>query len=232
MLYLWGKVPYCIYFYLYLPMAPYQTTRTALVVDDHPLFRDSFSLLLERLDLFDVVRAVTGPKELTQFLLSHQTGSLFVFLDFYLGDHNSLPIINDIKRFNRDAKILMVSSISSPTLVAKIMSQGPHGFISKSSDIETIADGIRIIRQGDTFICPVIRELLDEAEVAATVEFTDRELEILHYFAQGLTVMQTAEAIHLSKHTVVSHRRNMMAKSNTNSITELLAYARKMDVME
>jgi len=55
-----------------------------------------------------------------------------------------------------------------------------------------------------------------------------REIEILHYFAQGFSVNETAEKFFLSKHTVVSHRRKMMRKTNTNTITELLSYVRKM----
>ncbi|MFB2119291.1 hypothetical protein [Parapedobacter sp. 2B3] len=37
---------------------------------------------------------------------------------------------------------------------------------------------------------------------------------------------------YLSKHTIVSHRRNMMTKSGSKSITELLAYARKQRLLE
>ncbi|NMN36149.1 DNA-binding CsgD family transcriptional regulator [Pedobacter sp. SG918] len=53
-------------------------------------------------------------------------------------------------------------------------------------------------------------------------------MEILQYFAHGSTIAQTAEKVHLSKHIIVAHRRNMMSK--INSITKLLSYARKSEI--
>ncbi len=204
----------------------------ALVVDDHPLFRDSFSLLLERMDLFSEVRTVATSKELIQILVSNPYTKYTVFLDFYLGERTSLSLISQIKQLNRHAKIIVVSSITSPVMALSIMMQKPNGFISKSSDVGIIIQCLHMIQRDKLYVCPVIAQFLDEAEEIGHTHFTDRELEILSYFAEGLSVIETAEAIYLSKHTVVSHRRNMMAKSGTNSITELLAYAHRMGLIQ
>ena len=64
------------------------------------------------------------------------------------------------------------------------------------------------------------------------VWLSSREIEILRYFAQGFSVNETAEKFFLSKHTVVSHRRKMMKKTKTNTITELLSYVRKTGLIE
>lgn len=204
------------------------TNYIALVVDDHPLFRDSFCLLLQRLGLFNTVKITATRKELVQALLENTDSSITIFLDFYLDDHSSLPLITEIKQLNRNAKIIMVSSVTSPALASTIMMQKPHGFISKSSDVDAITQCVQMVRKDKFFVCPVIGRILDEADEASHAQFTDRDLQTLQYFARGLSVLETAEAIHLSRHTVVSHRRNMMAKSGTNSITELLAYAHRM----
>lgn len=56
-------------------------------------------------------------------------------------------------------------------------------------------------------------------------------MDMLYHFSQGNSIQETAEIAHLSKHTVVSHRRRMMEKTNSKSITELLAYARKLNII-
>lgn len=50
--------------------------------------------------------------------------------------------------------------------------------------------------------------------------FTARELEILQYFSQGLSIAHTAELAHLNKNIIIAHRRKMMQKVRVNSIKE------------
>ncbi|WP_157501551.1 helix-turn-helix transcriptional regulator [Echinicola vietnamensis] len=54
-----------------------------------------------------------------------------------------------------------------------------------------------------------------------------RELEILQLFTQGFSIDRTAELVHLSRHTIVSHRRKMMKKTGSKTILELLAFSQK-----
>ncbi|SHG17342.1 helix-turn-helix domain-containing protein [Pedobacter caeni] len=46
------------------------------------------------------------------------------------------------------------------------------------------------------------------------------ELEILHYFAKGLSITYSAEQVHISKHTIVAHWCKMTGKPDVNPITE------------
>jgi DNA-binding CsgD family transcriptional regulator len=55
--------------------------------------------------------------------------------------------------------------------------------------------------------------------------FSKRELELLLHMADGLTSKEIADKLYLSEYTVINHRRNMMMKSNTRNVTELVAYA-------
>jgi DNA-binding NarL/FixJ family response regulator len=57
------------------------------------------------------------------------------------------------------------------------------------------------------------------------VTISERELEILQLVAQGLTTKQIAEKVHLSFHTVMTHRKNMMGKLGINNTAGLIIYA-------
>nr|WP_121271457.1 response regulator transcription factor [Pedobacter schmidteae] len=203
----------------------------AMVFDDHLLFADSFAALIERLELFNDVHTLNDKRELTQFLIKHSKTRIYLFLDYYLKNENGLMLVNEIKRLNRQLKIIIMSSTISPAVVTSILDHKPQGFISKSSGFDTILQCLTTIAHGGQYICPVISKIVDHADNTTKISFTSRELEILQYFAQGLSIAQTAEKVYLSKHTIVAHRRNMMAKANVNSITELLSYAREQELI-
>jgi DNA-binding NarL/FixJ family response regulator len=52
--------------------------------------------------------------------------------------------------------------------------------------------------------------------------FTDREFEIIKCIAEGLNSKQIAEKLFLSVHTINTHRRNIVTKTNKSSTLELV----------
>lgn len=203
----------------------------AIIFDDHLLFADSFSALVERFEIFAAVHSFDDKKELTHFLIERSKMHICLFLDYYLKNENSLTLINEVRRLNRRIVIIVMSSTISPTAIRNILDYKPQGFISKSSGFDTVLQCLTTIADGRQYICPVISEIVEHARTIEKISFTGRELEILQYFSQGLSIADTAEKAHLSRHTVVAHRRKMMSKANVNSITELLLYARKHELI-
>lgn len=203
----------------------------AIVFDDHLLFADSFSALIERLDLFRSVHTLGEEQELTQFLIKHSKAHIYLFLDYYLKNQNGLPLINVARRLNKHVVIIIVSSVVSPTAITNILSYKPHGLISKSAGFEAVLECLTLVNCGEQYISPVIAEINSNSNFKNVSPFSAREVEILQHFAHGLSIAQTAERTYLSKHTIVAHRRNMMSKVNVNSITALLSYARKQELI-
>lgn len=198
----------------------------ALVYDDHVLFAESFAAVLERLAFFSSVQTFEQEHPLRRFLLKHGNEPVYVFLDYYLPQKNALSLIKDIRRMNKKARIIVTSSVSDPILIRHILTYEPNGFISKTSGVENVVACLNTIEQHETYICPIVQHILDiHGNSGPVITFTAREMEILQYFARGLSIVETAEATNLSKHTIVSHRRNMMSKSGAKSIVELLSYA-------
>lgn len=195
------------------------------------MFADSFSALIERLELFRSVHTLGEEQELTQFLIKHSRSHIYLFLDYYLKNQNGLPLINVARRLNKHVTIIVVSSVVSPTAITNILSYSPHGLISKSSGVDAILECLAMVSRGEQYISPVIAEINSNSNLKNTIPFSARELEILQHFAHGLSIAQTAEQTYLSKHTIVAHRRNMMSKVNVNSITALLSYARKQELI-
>ena len=204
----------------------------AIVYDDHLLFAETFAAVLEKLQLFKSVHLFADDEHAyRQFMVKHFDVPVYLFLDYYLPQNNALTLISETRRINKKARIVVVSSITTPSLIAHILTYSPDGFISKSCGVDIVIECLRTISQGERYMCPVTREIAHSDPCVDEVPFTARELEMLRYFAQGLSVIDTANKTHLSKHTVVAHRRKMMTKAGVNSITELLAYARNKELI-
>lgn len=205
----------------------------AVIYDDHLLFAESFSAVLERLALFKSVHVFVGDEQAyLRFLVKRFDEPVYLFLDYYLPQKNALTLIKETRRINKKARIIVVSSVASPAIINHILTYDPDGFLSKSCGVDIVIDCLRSIAKAELYICPVIREVINTKSVATNdIPFTARELEMLHYFAQGLSIIDTATKTHLSKHTIVAHRRKMMTKAQVNSITELLAYARNKELI-
>lgn len=205
--------------------------KTAIVLDDHQLFGESFSVLLERYTQFETVYNFHDPSDLIRFLSQNSRKKFYLFLDYYLQNNNGLTVLMDVKRINKLCKIIFVTGTSSWPVLHHIESHAPEGIISKLTGLDVILECIHQIEAGNSYRCPVFQEMKANNIAKKPILFTSRELEILKYFASGYTIVETAEKTFLSRHTIVSHRRNMMTKANVTSMSQLLIYVREWNLI-
>ncbi|SFS80518.1 response regulator transcription factor [Sphingobacterium wenxiniae] len=196
----------------------------AIILDDHQLFADSFSLMLEQYNLFEQVHTLYATADFPNLLISLGRKDVYIFLDYYLGDKNGLSVLAEIKRLHKNVRVIFITAATSPTVIQNIMLSKPHGLISKHSDLPTLIECIEHKSTKSVFTDSYTRSLLKDQQPLKST-FTVRELELLQHFANGLSIADTAKKISLSIHTIVAHRRKMMAKANCNSIGQLIKYA-------
>lgn len=202
----------------------------AVILDDHQLFADAFSLLLEKYQFFNLVQSFSQINNLIDFLIANGNQEIYIFLDYYLGQENGLSIFTEIKRLNKKAIIIFVTSVTSPSILLTILKYRPNGILSKSCSIDTIGTCLDAIHKSTLFLDQNIQTLLDLQQAVVTV-FTPREIELLRYFSDGESISKAAERTFLSPHTIIAHRRKMMAKANCNSIGKLIKFARDHDLL-
>lgn len=196
----------------------------AVILDDHRLFADSFSLLLKKECDIDLIQSFDASKDFFSFLRTFGRNKIYVFLDYYFPNENGLSLLTEIRRINELAKVIVVTGAIAPSVIKSILQYRPDGMLSKACQIHHVMDCITAINQGQNYIFPEFKQM-KPVDMKNTQIFTARELEMLKYFSQGHSVAETASLTFLSPHTVVAHRRKMMAKTNCQTITQMLRYA-------
>lgn len=111
---------------------------------------------------------------------------------------------------------------------------GVHGFLTDDVDGDELATALESVLAGHRYMSPSVpQDTLGELVAAAMQdpvvdrarELSQREREILELLATGHSNREVGEALHISAHTVDSHRRNIMAKLDAKNVIELVKIA-------
>lgn len=128
-----------------------------------------------------------------------------------------------------DKKVLIISEIHSPQNVLQILEKGVQGYLTRQCDAAEITHAIFAIAKGEKFYCNKVIDIAlnkeFDPENCEPTSLTERENEITALIASGMTNKEIGEKLHLSHHTVHSHRKNILKKLGVKSVSELTVYA-------
>ncbi|MFT6166587.1 MAG: DNA-binding NarL/FixJ family response regulator [Vicingaceae bacterium] len=126
-------------------------------------------------------------------------------------------------------KVLIISEIHSPQHVLQVLEKGVQGYLTRQCDTAEITQAIFAIVRGEKFYCNKVIDIAlnkkFDPENCEPTSLTERENEITTLIASGLTNREIGEKLHLSHHTVHSHRKNILKKLGIKSVSELTVYA-------
>jgi two-component system response regulator NreC len=152
-------------------------------------------------------------------------------LDLDLPDGDGLDRIAEIRRHSPETKIIVVTSHSDEFSIHRCLEANIAAFVDKCSlPIEAVGEAIAEVSAGRTFYSPVVArakaQLRDDPQ-AFTKLLSAREQEVLRLLGEGYRNEKVAERLGVSPKTVLSYRRNIMAKLGVHSTPELIRYAYK-----
>ncbi len=195
-----------------------------LLVDDHELLRAGLRHRLgaER-DMAVVAEADSAETAVSEARKSQPD---LVLLDLLLPRRSGYDAIPELMRAAPEAKVLVVSSLISPSAVRRALSAGAKGYLPKrSSDRELIA-AIRLIAGGAGYVDPDLgARLVNPNDAPALEPLSERERDILHLLALGYTNQEIGGKLFISVRTVDTHRAHIMQKLRLDTRAELVMFA-------
>ncbi len=201
-----------------------------LIIDDHPLVTDGIKMMLKDVDYLSIAAAAKNGAEAMQFLENDEPE--IILLDISLPDIDGLQLCDKIRIKNKYSKILGLTSTNDASIITQLLHRGANGYLLKNMERSELLEAIDKVMDGKIFLSKAANEkVLEQFSSISTAlnntpSLTRREKEILQLLEEGLNGPQIAEKLFLSNYTVETHRKNLMQKLNTNSLSQLLKLAR------
>lgn len=203
-----------------------------LVADDHTLIRRGIvGLLNTQPDMQVVDEAGTGREAVEKAIAGSPDVAL---LDIGMPELNGLGATSAIKGQLPQVQVLILTMHDREDYLFQALQAGASGYVLKGADRDDLLTAVRSVASGGVYLFPpVAKQLLQEylrriaggEDVASYDGLTAREREILQLIAEGRTAAQIAEALHISPHTVQSHRDSIMTKLDLHNRAALIRYA-------
>jgi DNA-binding NarL/FixJ family response regulator len=200
-----------------------------MIVDDHPMWRDSVGRDLTEAG-FEVVATVGEGAQALRIAGSVRPD--VVVLDLQLPDVSGVDVTRGLVAAHPDIRVLILSASGEHRDVLDAVKAGAAGYIVKSASRTELIDAVRRTESGDAVFSPGLAGLvLGEFRRMAvspdpnTPRLTDREAEILRMVGTGLSYKQIAERLFLSHRTVQNHVQNTLNKLQLHNRVDLVRYA-------
>lgn len=163
-----------------------------------------------------------------------------VLLDLFMPDQPAVETVRQIKKISPRSQIVMVTSHEGDEYVVPMMQAGAISYILKDATPEDLILAVRKAAAGESTISPRIAKALVSvvtlARAAKTREdqlhedLTEREMEVLHCIAEGLSNAHIAARLTISEKTVKSHVSNVLSKLYLTDRTQAAVYAWRVGI--
>lgn len=200
-----------------------------MLVDDHSLFRDSLSRLLQTEPGFHIVGACATVAE-TIAIAARERPDI-ILLDYDLGEDQGADALEEIRKSGYQGRILMVTAGMSDAVTVRVLESGSQGIFLKHSSPAQLVEAIRKLVAGEPWLDPrAMRSLIAGAtsksdEQRASQSLTPRERFVLQGVFEGLTNKEIAAQLQLSEGSVKAVLQQLFDKTGVRTRAQLVRIA-------
>lgn len=206
---------------------------TAMVVDDHPLLRESMATRLRAMGASEVLEAASVAEARAR---ANSSGPLdLCILDLGLPDGNGLDLLRELGASGWP-RLVVLSAADDPYSVRAAFEAGAQGYLLKSASTAIVADGVRRVLDGGVYADPSVASLLAAGlrggpTESGVSELSAREIEVLRLVADGKSNKEIGELLSLSALTVKSHLARIARKLGTGDRAQMVVMVMRAGVI-
>lgn len=204
-----------------------------IIVDDHELFRQGMVMVIEKMENCEIVAEASNGYDFLEQLNRHEAD--LVFMDIKMPKMNGIEATQHALQRNPDLKIVAISMFGEEKYLQKMLNAGVKGFLLKNSNIDQIENAINLVMEGKNCYSDELLGYFTNKYISKDseneVSLTKREIEVLELVAKGLSNQEIADKLFISRRTVDGHKSNLILKTGSNNVVELLIYAIKNNLV-
>jgi DNA-binding NarL/FixJ family response regulator len=209
-----------------------------LLADDHEFVRKGLRTVIQDREDWEVCGEASNGRDAVA--LADELEPDIVVLDISMPELNGLDAARQILADHPGTEVLILTMHDSEELIKQVLAVGARGYMLKSDASRQLVAAIEALRHHKPFLTSevnevVLRGYLDGVEPLkgeGTGELTPREREIVQLLAEGNSSKEVAAKLNIAVKTVETHRANVMRKLDLHSVTELVRYAIRNNIIE
>jgi len=199
-----------------------------LLADDHSVVRRGLKGLLESKKGWKVCAEAGDGRAAVAEAKRHRPD--VAILDIGMPELNGVEAARQIRAVSPVTEVLVLSAHGSEKLAREIFDAGGRGYLVKEDADQDLLAAVDAVRQHKPYFTSkladwVTRQMSEPTGKASRGRLTPREREIVQLLAEGKSNKEAATMLGISAKTIETHRANIMPKLNVHSITELVHYA-------
>lgn len=201
----------------------------ALIIDDHPLFREALSYIVGRLEC-GATCAEADSLEQAIGLLSGTPYDL-ILLDLGLPGASGVAGIMNVRGLAPTTPVVVVSASEDVEVISQAARCGVSGYLPKSAPKEVMESALERVMNGDTYF-PSLGDapcaVMSDRQAQLLDQLTPRQLAVLQLMAEGKPNKTIAHELQISQETVKLHISAIFRKLGVSNRTQAILIAHNM----
>jgi DNA-binding NarL/FixJ family response regulator len=216
-------------------------TLRVLVADDHEVVRKGLRSIVEEQPGWELAGEASDGREAVDKARALRPDVAVV--DVSMPGLNGLEATRQMLRHDAETKVLILTMHESDPLIREVLDAGARGYLLKSDASHDLVTAVEAIRRNKTYFTARVAQIvldgyLDKKQRSTPAtdspasRLTPRQREIVQLLAEGKSSKEVAVALGLSVKTAETHRANIMRRLECHSVSELVRYAIRNNIIE
>ena len=197
-----------------------------LLADDHTLVVEGFRKILE--PEFEIAGVVSDGRALLTVALQQKPD--VIVLDIGMPLVSGVDAGRELKRLIPRTKLIVLTMNEDADIAREALRRWASAYLLKKSAGSELINAVREVLKGRTYVTPrLAQQLMDQfvrdPRLGRTKELTPRQREVLHLLAEGRTMKETADLLHLTPRTIAFHKYRIMEEFGLKTNSDLVGFA-------
>ena len=200
------------------------------------LARDGIIALLDQEPDFTFAEIISKQEDMMNAVANKPVADILIVDHFFLNDQRQL--LTTLKEIAPLLKVLVLSGTEHNEDILDLMKSGADGYIINEANKDELIFAIKHILAGNTYICTALYiqvlesiAALDIEKKGATVEFSEREGQILKLILEGYSNQEIAYQLFTNKRTILKYRESLLQKTGAPDIGTVIRMALQQGVL-
>jgi DNA-binding NarL/FixJ family response regulator len=197
-----------------------------LLADDQTLVVEGFRKLLE--PEFEIIGLASDVRALLIAALKEKPD--VIILDIAMPLLSGIDAGRELKRLAPRTRLIVLTMNEDPDIARAALRHWASAYLLKKSTGTELTRAVREVLKGRSYVTPkLVQCLMDEfvrdPRVGHTKELTPRQREVVHLLAEGCTMKETADLLHLRARTIAYHKYRIMEGFGLKTNSDFVRFA-------